>query len=302
MITKIPVRLSTLATGVLLGAAFPLMARGAEQQPEVESITVIGSHIRSRNALSTAPITSLDREELFTQGSPTLLDMVLDLSFVQGADGEADRFQGGGGTGAGADRATVNIRGFGPSRSLVLINSRRTTWSPMPIGQDTQMLVDINALPSIALRQVNFLRDGAAATYGSDAIVGVMNFTTRGDFTGVEASVNHKIIDDSDGDTEVGLIAGFDFGGGRGHAVSSLGLVRRSELELNHRDWAIRSFSANPRGGWSSTRPPGDIHTRRQPGCRRRRHRRPELRRIGRRTDPCRQALPLPVHTLRQPG
>lgn len=251
--SRFSVPLSTLVIGILTCVALPSATRGAEQPPAVESITVIGSHIRNRNATATAPITSLDREELFTQGSPTLLDMVLDLSFVQGADGEADRFQGGGGTGTGADRATVNIRGFGPSRSLVLINGRRTTWSPMPIGQDTQMLVDINALPAIALRQVDFLRDGAAATYGSDAIAGVMNFTTRGDFTGVETSINHKIIDGSDGDTEAGLIAGFDFGGGRGHIVSSLGLLRRNELELIHRDWAILPFPANPQGGWSST-------------------------------------------------
>ena len=253
---------SILVACLPLAAAAPAAGSPAEQ-PEVESITVIGTHIRNSNALSTAPITTLDREELFIQGSPTLLDMVLDLSFVQGADGEADRFQGGGGTGVGADRATVNIRGFGPSRSLVLINGRRTTWSPMPVGQDTQMLVDINALPAIALQQVDFLRDGAAATYGSDAIAGVMNFTTRGDFAGIEASVNHKIIGGSDGDTEAGLIAGFDFGGSRGRIVSSLGLLRRGELELNHRDWAILPFSANPQGGWSSTgRPatfiPGD--------------------------------------------
>ena len=74
--------------------------------------------------------------------------MIINLPFSQGADGESDRFQGGGGgSGVGPDRATINIRGLGPSRSLVLINGRRTTWSPIPIGADTQLLVDVNMLP-----------------------------------------------------------------------------------------------------------------------------------------------------------
>ena len=240
-----------LTACIILIYALPIAAQEAEV---IEEIVVIGSHIKMGADEALNPVTSLNRDELRYQGSPTVVDMILNLPFSQGADGESDRFQGGGGgSGVGPDRATINIRGLGPSRSLVLINGRRTTWSPIPIGADTQLLVDINMLPFIALENIDFLRDGAAASYGSDAIAGVMNFQTRSNFTGVEISANHKVIEDSGGDTEIGFIGGLDFAGNRGHITTSASGIRRSELEMHQRDWAIRPYAENPKGGWSST-------------------------------------------------
>ena len=190
-----------LALCVILTCISPAQAQD-KAGAVIEEIVVIGSHIKMDPDEALSPVTSIDREELRYQGSPTVLDVILNLPFSQGADGESDRFQGGGGgSGVGPDRATINIRGLGPSRSLVLINGRRSTWSPIPIGADTQLLVDVNMLPFIALENIDFLRDGAAASYGSDAIAGVMNFKTRSDFTGIEISANHKVIRGSGGDT-----------------------------------------------------------------------------------------------------
>ena len=61
------------------------------------------------------------------------------------------------------------------------------------VGAQAQLLVDVNMLPSIALQRIEVLRDGAAATYGSDAIAGVMNFITRGDFEGFEITGSSNI-------------------------------------------------------------------------------------------------------------
>ena len=238
---------------IILLFTSPVSAQ-VQAEKVTEEIVVIGSHIRMDPEEVLNPVTRLERDELRYQGSPTVLDMIFNLPFSQGADGESDRFQGGGGgSGVGPDRATINIRGLGPSRSLVLINGRRTTWSPIPIGADTQLLVDVNMLPFIALENIDFLRDGAAASYGSDAIAGVMNFQTRSDFTGIEISANHKVIRGSGGDTEIGFIGGLDLAGGRGHITTSASGIRRSELEIYKRDWAIRPYSENPEGGWSST-------------------------------------------------
>ncbi len=228
----------------------------AEEGGEIEEILVTGSYIKGTPEDAPLPVTSLSRDDLALEGSPTTLDLIKNLSFSQGADGETDQFQ----AGAGADRATVNIRGLGPSRSLVLINGRRTTWSPHAIGAQAQLLVDVNMMPSIAVERIEILRDGAAATYGSDAIAGVMNFITRSDFTGFEVSANHKTIEDSGGDTEAGLIFGTDLVGGRGHIVSSFSYIKRSELEIPERDWAVRPFAENPTpGGWSSVGRPSVV-------------------------------------------
>ena len=234
--------------GALLALALPPALAQEAAEDEIDEIVVTGSYIKGASEHTPLPVTNLTRDDWREQGAPTILDLIKNLSFSQGADGETDQFQGD----DGSDRATVNIRGLGPSRSLVLVNGRRTTWSPLAIDTQAQLLVDVNMLPSIALERIEFLRDGAAATYGSDAIAGVMNYITRSDFSGIEASVNHKFLGDSDGDTEVGVIFGTDLLGSYAHVTTSLNYIQRTELELAHRDWAVRPYAENPRGGWST--------------------------------------------------
>ena len=239
-------RLLGVAAAAALAAA--ALAEDESEDAEVEEIVVTGSYIKGTPEDAPLPVTTLRREDLELEGSPTTIDLIKSMSFSQGADGETDQFQ----AGAGSDRATINIRGLGPSRSLVLLNGRRTTWSPHAIDAQAQLLVDVNMLPSIALQRIEVLRDGAAATYGSDAIAGVMNFITRGDFNGFEASVNHKSIDGSDGDTEAGVIVGGDWLGGRLRLMSSASYIQRSELPIASRDWALLDYADSPAGGWSS--------------------------------------------------
>ena len=240
---------AVLTLGALLALA-PTSSTNAQEAAEqaIEEVVVTGSYIKAMPEDAPLPVTSLTRDDWIKQGAPTALDLIRNLSFSQGADGETDQFQ----AGADADRATINIRGLGPSRSLVLVNGRRTTWSPHAIEGQAQLLVDVNMLPSIALERIEFLRDGAAATYGSDAIAGVMNYITRSNFTGFEISANHKLIEDSDGDTEAAFILGTDFLGGDAHVTTSLSYIQRGELELVHRDWTVRSITESPRGGWST--------------------------------------------------
>ena len=220
---------------------------------EIEEILVTGTWIPGTPEDAPLPVTRVSRDELFAEGSPGVIELMRNLSFSQGADGESDQY----GTRTGADRATVNLRGLGPSRSLVLLNSRRLPWSPGSIPDQAQLLVDVNLLPEAALERIEILRDGAAATYGSDAIGGVLNFITRSDFEGLEVEGRYKAIDGSDGDYRAALIAGRAFGSGQGHIVSSFGHARRNPMPLVERDWAVRLRAENTRGGWSGTGRPG---------------------------------------------
>ena len=181
-----------------------------------------------------------------------MIELVRNLSFSQGADGESDQY----GSRTGADRATVNLRGLGPSRSLVMLNSRRLPFSPGSVPDQAQLVVDVNLLPMAALERLEVLRDGATATYGSDAVAGVVNFITRSDFEGIELEARHKALRGSDGDQLLGLVVGTVFAGGAGHFVTSVGLARRSPLLMVERDWAVQSYTDNPRGGWSGTGTP----------------------------------------------
>ena len=237
-----------LAFGLLPVQAQEQQGQDAQDGGEVEEIVVTGTYIKGTPEDAPLPVTTLQREDLALEGAPTTIDLIKSMSFSQGADGETDQFQ----AGAGADRATINIRGLGPSRSLVLLNGRRTTWSPHAIGAQAQLLVDVNMLPSIALQRIEVLRDGAAATYGSDAIAGVMNFITRGDFEGFELTANHKVIADTDGDTELGAIWGGAFMDGRVNLMTSASYIERSELNIASRDWSLLDYADSPAGGWSS--------------------------------------------------
>ena len=230
-----------------------LGGQSAAQVAVIEEVVVTGSWIRGTPEDAPLPVTQITREELRAQGSPGVIELIRNLSFSQGADGESDQY----GTRTGADRATVNLRGLGPSRSLVLLNGRRLTWSPGSIPDQAQLLVDVNLLPEAGIERVEILRDGAAATYGSDAIGGVVNFITRSDFEGMEVEARHKTIDGSDGDYRIGVIAGRVFAQGQGHLVSSFGYARRNPIPLVARDWAVRPYAENTRGGWTGTGRPG---------------------------------------------
>lgn len=226
--------------------------QAAGEASEIEEIIVTGTWIPGTPEDDALPVSRIERDDLEAVGSPSVIELLRNMSFSQGADGESDQY----GSRTGADRATVNLRGLGPSRSLVLLNSRRLPWSPGSVPDQAQLVVDVNLLPMAALDRLEVLRDGATATYGSDAVAGVVNFITRNDFEGVEVEARHKLVEGSDGDSWFGLTAGRALGGGAGHVVSSLGIARRSPLPMVERDWAVRSYAENRRGGWSGTGTP----------------------------------------------
>ena len=99
------------------------------------------------------------------------------------------------------------------------------------------------------------LKEGAAATYGSDAIAGVVNFLTRKNFEGFEVSAGHQEIDGSDGNQEFGAIFGKDFG--NISWVTSFGYETRSELSLREIENSQVPYAQNIQGGFSSIGNPG---------------------------------------------
>ena len=126
---------------------------------------------------------------------------------------------------------------------------------PVPQRLPGGRFVDVNAFPRMAISSVEVLKEGAAATYGSDAIAGVANFKTRKDFQGVQLSAGFQDIDASDGNSEFGAIWGtqvgdFDW-------VTSFGYETRSELSMRDRPFSTVPYATNPRGGFSSIGNPG---------------------------------------------
>jgi iron complex outermembrane recepter protein len=229
-------------------AAIPVSFVSAET--EMEEVVVTGSFIKGTPKDAALPVDVLSRSDLEDVGNPSIVEMIRNMSVTSGNLGETNQFDARGGQ-ANEGVSTVNLRGLGSSRTLVLINGKRHV-STESIG------VDISAIPSIAIGRVEVLKDGAAALYGSDAIAGVVNFITRDNFEGLELKASYKNIEDSDGDTSIAGIYGKQIE--NFHFTVSAEYSERSELNVKDRDWALRPFSENPGGGYSGIGNPGTIY------------------------------------------
>jgi len=234
---------SAVAVALSFGAASQALAQEASV---VEEVVVTGSFIRGTPEDAALPVDVISQEDLAKQGSPTTVELLKSLSVSSGVLGDTNQFdtraQGSEGSGS------VNLRGLGAQRTLVLINGRRM--SANPFGQAGSGIVDTNIIPTGAIGRVEVLKDGAAATYGSDAIGGVVNFITRKNFDGLEMNASYRYIDGSDGDYDGSVIWGWS--GENGNVLISAAYQHLSELKTTERDWAQQAFTVNPEGGWSA--------------------------------------------------
>ncbi|MEM7218561.1 MAG: TonB-dependent receptor [Pseudomonadota bacterium] len=248
-------RLLVPSTALLIGLGHGSFALAEEA---MEEVVVTGSFIRGTPIDSASPVTTIDEEDLFNQGSPSVVEIIRRLSASSGVDGESNQFQ----SNASEGISNINIRGLGAQRTLVLLNGKRQ----VPVSQrlPAGRFVDINSFPRLAIKRIEVLKEGAAATYGSDAIGGVVNFITRDDFQGLEFTGGYTDIDGSDGNHNFGVIGGMQLG--EFDWVTSFGYTKRNELSLRNIDNAQLPFSENPRGGFSSIGNPGVFYDPTQAG------------------------------------
>ncbi|MFN5901521.1 MAG: TonB-dependent receptor plug domain-containing protein [Novosphingobium sp.] len=216
-----------------------------------KEIVVTGSLIRGSSEDAPAPIDVIGAEELSKQGSPSAIDLLKNLPNSSGIIGDANQFDARAQGNEGV--ASVNLRGLGPQRTLVLLNGKRIVQS----GGSGIPIVDVNLIPSAAIGRIEVLKDGAAATYGSDAIAGVVNFITRTNQEGFRISGDYRYISGSNGD--YGGAVSFGHSGDGGRIFVAAGYQRRSELQTVDRDFTIQSYPNNPQGGWTGGGNPGNF-------------------------------------------
>ncbi|RPF70878.1 TonB-dependent receptor domain-containing protein [Aurantiacibacter spongiae] len=223
---------------------------GAEDAPP-KDIVVTGTLIRSGRRDAPVPIEVIDAADLARQGAPSLLELARQLPVSNGVLGDASQFDPRSQFNQGS--ASVNLRGLGPQRTLVLLNGRRM----VATGAGNVPLVDINLFPANALDRIEILKDGAAATYGSDAIAGVVNVITRTDQDGLLVQGDYRLVAGSDGDWSAGVSYGAEIGPAR--VLLSAGYQRRGELRVTDRAFAMRPYPQNPQGGFSGGGNPGNF-------------------------------------------
>ncbi|GGI81496.1 TonB-dependent receptor [Shewanella hanedai] len=216
----------TLAIGLAMGST-TLMAHSAEEtsmdkaEQEVETIMVLGTRVSNRTATESAVPVDIITAESLTRGGFTELGQSLQASVpsfnfsrTQVSDG-SDLFR------------PATLRGLQPDQTLVLINGKRRHNQAIfglngTVGAGAAG-TDMNAIPLIALKDVQVLRDGAAAQYGSDAIAGVINLSLRDSTDVTSGYVQGGTTGEGDGDNySVGVNTGFDLGDDGGFINLSL--------------------------------------------------------------------------------
>src|SRR5688572_28405448 len=238
MVSRYKHRRRAVALGfgvVFAGSTIGVPALSQESgRAEVEEILVTGSRIAREGIDTSTPVSVIGVEEIKLSGVANVEKVLSDApQFVGSTNGGASANTVPGGT------ADVNLRGFGASRNLVLVNGRRfAIYGP-------EQVTDLNTIPTALIERTEVVTGGSSAVYGSDAITGVVNFIMRDDFEGVEATAQTSYDSPTDTPTyNVDLTVGGNFAEGRGNAVVSVNYMNRGAITRGERgEWAFFSLS-----------------------------------------------------------
>jgi iron complex outermembrane receptor protein len=238
----------SLATAISLTLWTAQLNAQETNRTQLEEIIVTGTLIQSAPEDSALPVEVITFEELLEKGRPSNLDLVKSLSEVGQVVGEANRYNL-----YPIGAATVNLRNLGARFTTVIFNGKRF---PEQYSVATGRFNNISWIPNAAVGEVQILKEGGAVTYGADAVGGVVNYITRRDVDGVEANVDYRYIDGSDGDYNADLLWGTKFE--RGNWLVIGGYQHRSRLNARERDWTQTEFLENKTAvSWAQSGSPG---------------------------------------------
>lgn len=260
-----------LMAGLVGAVVAPVSAFAQDSEGEeaktLDRIEVTGSRLKRAEIEGAVPVIVIDRASIDATGDVSVADVLRDSTFASFGN-----FRPQSGSSA-QSLATVDLRGLGSGRTLVLIDGRRAPTNPMSASSGS----DLNAIPLAAVERIEILSDGASAVYGSDAIGGVVNIILRKDFNGAELRYGYGSTNITGGDLEdVSAVFGTSSDRGRligGASYSSRGMVfTRDQIGGNvlgvstygNNYWAW----TNPTGGAGAIRPvPGfDCNSSTNPG------------------------------------
>ncbi|MES2898501.1 MAG: TonB-dependent receptor [Pseudomonadota bacterium] len=236
------------AQQVAADAAAPLKA-----DEKMETVTVSGSRIASRGFNQPTPTTTLTDAELQKSAKPNVFNTLIELPALQGSTG---RTTGAFSTSSGTQGlSSLSLRGLTPIRTLTLLDGQRV------VGANVSGVTDVSQFPQLLIKRVDVVTGGASASYGSDAVGGVVNFITDKKFKGFKANLEGgqtTYSDDKHGTLQTAF--GNAFLDGRLHLVGSAEYGREKGVPnpgfggkaANGRDW-YRSTVYTNRGFAATT-------------------------------------------------
>ena len=238
---------STIGALLAGGSAAHAQAPSPTPSPALEEITVTGSRIVRRDLDAASPIMTVDTQRLEDTSTLSIESVLNQMpQFVP----DNTQFDAGTGVASGSVTpgiATVNLRGIGSNRTLVLVDGRRAQ------PANASLVVDLNTIPSAAIERVETITGGASAVYGADALAGVVNFVLKDDFEGVEMDLQTSGTAEGDGsETRFTSLIGVNSEGGRGNVMLGLEWYKREEVMQKDREFFRKGWEdqTNQTGGF----------------------------------------------------
>lgn len=246
-------------------AALGVTVVHAADQAGLEEVVVTGTRLVSPNLESISPVTSVTQEDIAVTGRTRVEDILNNLPQV---------FAGQGSTWSNASdgTATVDLRGLGPNRTLVLVNGRRLGPGG-PADQLGNMRPDINQIPTALIKRVDVLTGGASSVYGADAVAGVVNFILDTNFEGVKITGNYNFYSHSNsnsvadvvkakgfplpggsfnggGQRDLAFVMGSNFADGKGNATFYATYKKTDKILQKEYDYSACVLNQAAAGGW----------------------------------------------------
>jgi iron complex outermembrane recepter protein len=221
-------------------AAMATQSVYAAEEQNIQEVVVTGTRISVPGAISSSPILSIGADEIQLQQATEIEQVLRDLPVT--AVGDGSNVNNG-----SAGAATLNLRGLGPERNLILINGKRVT----PFNYDGQ--VDTSIIPTALIERVDIVTGGASAVYGSDAIAGAVNFILKDDFEGVDISTDFSQYDEKDGNLRsASFVMGANVADGRGNIVVGMNWTDREAVLLGDRPLGRLGIVSATGGGYQN--------------------------------------------------
>lgn len=217
----------------------PASAATAATAPALDEVVVTGSRIqRSADLESSSPLVTVTSDVLTNTSTVGLENALNQLpQFVPAQT----QFVTNDNSPSATDvpgAATINLRGLGTNRTLVLLDGRRAQPS------NISLVVDVNSIPAAAIDHVEVVTGGASAVYGADAIAGVVNFRLKNHFQGLEIDAQSGITEAGDGaESRLSATLGTDFSDHRGNVITVLEWSKRDAVYQSNRPFYSNSWS-----------------------------------------------------------
>ena len=171
---------------------------------EANVVRISGSRIAARGFTQPTPTTSLSTADLEKAAKPNLFNTLIELPALQGSTGRTTSTNS---TSSGIQGlSSLSLRGLGTIRTLTLLDGQRV------VGANVTGVTDVSQFPQLLVKRVDVVTGGASASYGSDAVGGVVNFITDKKFTGFKANVEGgqtRYHDDKSGTLQAAWGKGF---------------------------------------------------------------------------------------------